>query len=114
VPPIVDFGRLIDTPAKFDGKYVRVRGFIRGGRNPHDVSVILLYSSKKQAMEDPGNRCILISLKDSRIGGLDVIKSGWVEITARVVRLPFEGGKYIPALTEILKIDELDENLGNQ
>ena len=111
--PIVDFDRLFDTPEKFDGKLVRVRGFISVPTHPHDTWVILLYPSKKQALENPGQHCILIGLENSRIGGYKAIKSGWVEITARVVRLPFEGGKYTPALTEIQKLDELSEDPGN-
>jgi hypothetical protein len=113
LPPIVDFDRLFDTPEKFDGKLVRVRGFMKVEINPRDVSIILLYPSKKQALEDPENRCISISLQESRIGGLDAFKSGWVEITARFVSVPAGRGGYIPVLTKIQKLEELSEDPGN-
>jgi hypothetical protein len=111
--PIVDFDRLFDTPEKFDGKLVRVRGFMKVEINPRDVSIILLYPSKKQAVENPGQHCILIGLENSRIGGMDAFKSGWVEITARFVSVPAGRGGHIPALAEIQKLEELGEDPGN-
>jgi hypothetical protein len=112
LPPIVDLDRLLDTPEKFDGKLVRVRGFLSVPTHPRDTWVILLYPSKKQAIEDPGNRCILIGPKNDRVRD-SAFKSGWVEITARLVSVPAGRGGHIPVLTEIQKLDELGEDSGN-
>jgi hypothetical protein len=110
LPAVVDFDQLVSAQDKFDGKLVRVRGFMYVETPPHDVWVIMLCPGKEQAKEDPLNRCLLISLKNDQTGGDKAIKSGWAEITARFVLVPTASGKGIPCLTEIRRIDELNED----
>jgi hypothetical protein len=113
LPPIVDFDQLLDAPSKFDGRLVRVRGFMRVEIPSRDVGSILFYPDKRHAIEDPGHRCILISPRSSQVAGDKAFRSGWVEITARFVSEPAAGGKHIQALTEIQKLDPLGEDSGN-
>jgi len=106
-PKLVDFDRLYEKPNSFDGKLVRVRGFLSVEPNPNDIWAIFFYSSREQI--GPGKRSISISLKDSHLNSRTHLKSGLVEITARVKSLPVRGGKHIPVLTEIRRVDELPE-----
>jgi hypothetical protein len=105
-PKLVDFDRLYEKPDAFDRKLVRVRGFLSFEPNPHDVWAIWFYSSREQAVTNPKVH-ILISLKGSHLNPGKPLKSGRVEITARVVALPVRGGKHTPVLTEIRRVDEL-------
>ena len=68
-------------------------------------SAIWFYSSREQAVTNP-KVYILISLKGSHLNPGKSLKSGRVEITARVVALPVRG-KHTPVLTEIRRVDEL-------
>ena len=104
-PKLVDFDRLYEKPDSFDGRLVRVRGFLSFEPNPHDVWAIWFYSSREQI--GPGRPSILISLKGSHLNPGKSLESGRVEITARVVALPVRGGKHTPVLTEIRRVDEL-------
>lgn len=110
-PPVVDFSWLIETPGKYDGKFIRVRGYLVKPAHPHDVWMILLYSSKEEATDNPDKRRVLISLTNSRTTALWRIKSGWVEITARVIPLPVGGTKYTPALTDLRSVEVLGEDV---
>jgi hypothetical protein len=107
-PKLVDFDRLYEKPDSFDGKFVRVRGFLSVEPNPHDVWAILFYSSRERAVTNPGKHCILISLKGSHLNSRKSLKSGWVEIAARFVSQPVRG-KHTHVLTEIRKVDEVPD-----
>ncbi len=107
-PALVSFDRLVDAPLKFDGKLVRVRGFVYVETHPHDVGIIALYPSQEQAAHPTRNLGIFINFKDPRIGR-ESIRTGWAEITGRFRAVPTAGRGHVLGLTQVQKFEELSE-----
>ncbi len=110
-PKLVDFDRLLEKPERFDGKVIRVRGFLLVDLPPHDVGIIKFCALEGNGMTlSRSHRCLLVSLKDAQIGTAH-LKSGWVEITARLVSTPVGvvGAKLSYVLTEIRKLEAMPE-----
>lgn len=114
-PKLVDFDHLLEKPERFDGKVVRVRGFLYVSLPPHDVGIIKLCEFESDGIPlSQSHRCFLVSLRDAQID-TNHLKSGWVEITARLASSPVGvlGAKLSYYLTEIRRLEATPEEQEN-
>jgi hypothetical protein len=99
----------MDQQEGFDGKIVRLRGFLLVALNPRDVGTIALCADENEAKTAmSSHRCFLLSLSRAQLEIVN-LKSAWVEITARFTSTPARGRKHIPGLREIRKLEKIPE-----
>jgi hypothetical protein len=113
-PPakVVDLDHLLEAPGEFYGKLVRVRGFLFVSP-PRDVGVNALCANENEARNfSTSYRCVLVTLSSSQIEEVRKIKSGSVEITARLIFQLAGRGRKIQGLAEVQELEELPEEHG--
>jgi hypothetical protein len=103
-PMTVQLDQLVHSPEKFDGKLVRVSGFMVV--SSHHVRAILLHQDEKP-VSDPKGISVLVDVSNSRFQAFEDLKSGWVEITARAGVIQAGGGKRGPVLRQIREVQRI-------
>jgi hypothetical protein len=110
-PKMVDLDRLLAKPESFDGKMVRVRGFLMVSLPANDVGVIAFCVDENEAMNfSRSHRCVLVSRKNAQVRIDRSTKSSWVEITARFITQPVaHSNERMKGLAEIRELEEIPE-----